>query len=67
MFTSISEPSQHRADSIHRSGMFCPCNEPSRATPLRAGYGRCSQCACQAYQGTGQICANCGHNYSTHW
>ena len=37
--------------------------------PLRAGYGRCSVsgCNCPSYMGNGELCGNCGHNYSLHW
>jgi hypothetical protein len=33
----------------------------------RCGYGACSQCSCQAYMGSGDLCGNCHHNYSFHW
>jgi hypothetical protein len=33
----------------------------------KAGWGRCSECNCQQYQGTTNICDNCGHNYAAHW
>jgi hypothetical protein len=35
-----------------------------------AGYGRCSQCSCQAYQNSykgDNMCGNCGHNYGAHY
>lgn len=32
----------------------------------RAGYGACSQCSCQAFMGSGDLCDNCHHNYSFH-
>jgi hypothetical protein len=33
------------------------------------GYGACSAygCYCQSYTGSAYTCANCGHNYATHW
>lgn len=33
------------------------------------GYGACaaSGCFCQAFEGNGQTCSNCGHAYSRHW
>jgi hypothetical protein len=33
------------------------------------GYGACSHsgCNCPAYEGSGDTCGNCGHNYSYHW
>ncbi len=34
---------------------------------IRSGYGRCSQCACQNFEGNSQQCGNCGHNYSDHY
>lgn len=30
-------------------------------------YGQCSKCSCQAYQGSDQVCGNCGHNYDAHY
>jgi hypothetical protein len=37
--------------------------------PNTMGYGACSisGCACPAFMGSEQLCANCGHNYSYHW
>ena len=34
-----------------------------------AGYGQCSGggCNCQSYSGNADTCANCGHNFATHW
>jgi hypothetical protein len=39
------------------------------AKKAHAGYGACSVsgCNCQAYMGSDNTCANCGHNYSLHW
>jgi hypothetical protein len=36
---------------------------------IHDGYGACSAsgCNCQAYSGSAYTCANCGHNYATHW
>ncbi len=36
---------------------------------IRYGYGACSAwgCNCPAFMGNGNLCANCGHNYSFHW
>jgi hypothetical protein len=33
------------------------------------GYGACSSsgCNCKSYSGSADTCANCGHNYATHW
>jgi hypothetical protein len=31
------------------------------------GYGECQYCYCQSYQGNDYTCANCGHNYYSHW
>ena len=31
------------------------------------GFGRCSQCKCPAFEGRGDICKNCGHNYRKHY
>lgn len=38
--------------------------------PPQCGYGRCSQCACQAFQNAydgSDMCGNCGHNFDAHW
>lgn len=37
------------------------------ATVPRMGYGACSRCACQGYEGNGPVCTNCGHAYDDHW
>jgi hypothetical protein len=53
-------------------------NQPDKAistgpvhseTRVEQGYGACSSpgCNCQGYSGSGDTCANCGHNYATHW
>jgi hypothetical protein len=34
---------------------------------VTCGYGQCSKCACQAYEGNDQVCGNCGHNYQAHY
>ena len=48
-----------------------PVMGTAEAQPLReeerCGYGACSQCSCQAYMGSGDLCGNCHHNYSFHW
>lgn len=31
------------------------------------GYTQCSKCKCQAYEGSGQVCGNCGHSYNAHY
>lgn len=31
------------------------------------GYGQCSKCSCQAYEGNYQVCGNCGHSYDSHY
>ena len=31
------------------------------------GYGRCSSCNCRHYEGSGNTCRNCGHNYWRHY
>ena len=41
-----------------------------RSAPhVHCGYGACSisGCYCQSYSGQGYTCANCGHNYASHW
>ena len=35
--------------------------------PLHCGWGRCHQCSCQQFGGTGSNCTNCGHAYADHW
>lgn len=32
-----------------------------------AGFGRCSQCNCPQFAGNADLCANCGHQFSSHW
>jgi len=36
---------------------------------VRQGYGACSKCNCQGYEGSSSTCANsgCGHAYGDHW
>ncbi|MGJ5633280.1 hypothetical protein [Nostoc sp. CALU 1950] len=36
---------------------------------IHCGYGACSAsgCNCKGYEGSGETCENCGHNYSKHW
>ncbi len=31
------------------------------------GFGRCSRCSCRDFEGSGECCDNCGHNYSDHY
>ncbi len=35
---------------------------------IKMGYGNCTHngCICPAFDGSGELCANCGHNYSYH-
>jgi hypothetical protein len=40
-------------------------DRPAEAEP-RCGYGACSQCSCQGFMGSGDLCDNCHHNYSFH-
>jgi hypothetical protein len=46
-----------------------PTGDVPPSAPLHAGYGRCgvNGCNCPAYGGQGDLCSNCGHNYSSHW
>lgn len=37
------------------------------ALALGPGYGRCSKCECRRFEGSGQCCSNCGHNYRAHY
>jgi hypothetical protein len=30
-------------------------------------YGACSRCSCQAFEGSENVCTNCGHNFYDHW
>jgi len=34
-----------------------------------AGYGRCTQCSCPGFTGSGYTCGRggCGHHYNSHW
>ena len=36
---------------------------------IHGGWGACSfhWCNCPSFVGSGDLCANCGHNYSYHW
>jgi hypothetical protein len=31
-----------------------------------AGAGKCWKCECRAFEGTGDLCTNCGHQYADH-
>ena len=31
------------------------------------GFGRCSKCNCKAFEGRGETCRNCGHDYNKHY
>lgn len=35
--------------------------------PVPQGYGACSRCPCRGFEGRGEVCRNCGHNYYSHW
>ncbi len=35
--------------------------------PVMQGYGACAACNCPGFTGSQNLCANCGHNYQTHW
>jgi hypothetical protein len=37
--------------------------KPRRA---EADYGRCYKCNCCAFEGSNNLCSNCGHQYSDH-
>jgi hypothetical protein len=37
--------------------------KPHRA---EADYGRCYKCNCCAFEGSNNLCSNCGHQYSDH-
>jgi hypothetical protein len=43
--------------------------EQTPAPHHKCGYGACSisGCYCQSYSGQAYTCANCGHNYASHW
>jgi hypothetical protein len=34
---------------------------------VRCGYDRCGQCGCQGFQGSQNMCGNCGHNFDAHY
>ena len=46
-----------------------PSTAIAEETKVEKGYGACSSsgCNCPAYGGNGDLCSNCGHNYTTHW
>jgi len=41
----------------------------THVTDVFAGYGRCSECSCPGFQGSGYTCTRggCGHHYDQHW
>ena len=38
-------------------------------SPLRFGFGACTKCGCQHFEGNASTCGNrgCGHAYEDHW
>lgn len=49
--------------SSHSEAAHISANDP------QSGYGSCSVygCNCRAYEGSGNTCSNCGHNYYRHY
>ena len=48
--------------------VVCPDPREAKAPIVRAGYGSCSKCGCQGYEGNASTCGNggCGHAYGDH-
>ena len=46
---------------------FTSYSRKSQALQKVAGYGSCYNCNCKKFEGSGDLCSNCGHNYSRHW
>jgi hypothetical protein len=69
MDTSSPDMGKQPPESFERIGILFPSGDEPSTSPLKAGYGRCSAsgCTCPAYMGQGELCGNCGHNYSLHW
>lgn len=36
---------------------------------IHNGYGKCSECSCPGFVGSGNTCSRsgCGHHYDSHW
>ena len=43
-------------------------HESNKKPGVEMGYGNCTHngCICPAFDGNGELCGNCGHNYSYH-
>jgi hypothetical protein len=69
MNTSSPGLGKQPPESFELIGILFPTGDEPNTPPLKAGYGRCSVsgCTCPAYMGQGDLCGNCGHNYSLHW
>lgn len=57
----FSDPEKHTHD--------CGCLEITidKTEEIRMGPNNCSECGCPKFEGNGDICDNCGHNYGKHW
>jgi hypothetical protein len=62
-----SHPPRARAVRIPASRLESRTKDGCR--PPRCGYGKCTKCNCQAFEGNAGTCANagCGHAYQDHW
>jgi hypothetical protein len=36
------------------------------AQKAQAGFGPCCKCECRSFEGSGDLCTNCGHQYADH-
>ncbi|HEV7474680.1 MAG TPA: hypothetical protein VGN90_11570 [Pyrinomonadaceae bacterium] len=56
-------PEKNDHEKLH-SSTSPACSE----TRIEQGYGACTSpgCNCPGYTGSGDLCGNCGHNYTMH-
>jgi len=47
--------------------LFLPLSFLTTSREAKAGYGSCSKCYCQEFEGYSNQCENCGHNYYDHY
>jgi hypothetical protein len=58
-----SQEGEEQTFAVHRHLM------QGEDSPTEQGYGRCSQCSCPGFTGSGYTCTRggCGHHYDSHW
>jgi len=71
-FTSFLSSSDDRSEEC--GGVICETLLAKEATTekehfahVHDGFGHCSQCNCPQFQGEGDLCGNCGHNFGDHF